>query len=239
MTPTLRWCSRGGSYSQTFDGISTGLGSFTTAVGWGVRVSASASFLGTIATFTTAATPWGASSFANMASSEGLAFNANTGTQAGSTDRVLGIKLAGGTPNPGAAFTVQITDTLGFQNFNLSLKAQTLEANGQATEWTVRAALGSNPTSFTALGTVTPAGFGSQTVNLNLPTLFGSEVNNQAQNLWIQMVARRAAPGSGPIDVTGIDDFSLTYSAVPEPQTYALLTGLGLVGFGLWRHSRR
>jgi hypothetical protein len=40
-----------------------------------------------------------------------------------------------------------------------------------------------------------------------------------------------------------IDDLSLTVAAtfvpVPEPETYALVAGVGLVGFGLWRRTRR
>jgi hypothetical protein len=32
---------------------------------------------------------------------------------------------------------------------------------------------------------------------------------------------------------------TFTYTAVPEPSTYAAMAGLGMVGFGVWRRTRR
>ena len=44
---------------------------------------------------------------------------------------------------------------------------------------------------------------------------------------------------SAPGGFRGIASFSTVLSTVPEPETYAMLAGLGLVGFGLYRRCRK
>ncbi len=34
-------------------------------------------------------------------------------------------------------------------------------------------------------------------------------------------------------------DFTMTFTAVPEPHEYALVSGIGLVGFAMWRRRSR
>lgn len=43
---------------------------------------------------------------------------------------------------------------------------------------------------------------------------------------------------SASVGSNRIDDIAVTYSAVPEPATYAALSALTLFGFGLWRRAR-
>lgn len=225
----------GTSYLENFNSLGSGLPS-----GWTVRTGANSSSLGTAATFSTAAVSWGnnTGAFKNLASSTGLTSTTLPANQETSTDRALGIRQTDAFGDPGAAFTLQIQDTIGLQGFTLSFSAEMLSVQGRSTTWTVQYATGSSPTSFSNLTTYSdPGAFGATTVTANLP----AGVNGLADNLWIRIVALVASTGSSSRDSFGIDDFSLTFSPVPvpEPETYALVAGVGLVGFGLWRRTRR
>lgn len=223
----------GTSYLEDFDSLGSGLPS-----GWTVRTGATSSLLGAVATFSTSTVNWAnnTGAFKNFASSTGLTEVSES--QAASLDRALGIRQTGSFGDPGAAFTLQIQDTIGLQGFALSFSAEMLSVQGRSTTWTVQYATGSSPTSFSNLTTYSdPGTFGATTVTANLP----AGVNGLADNLWIRIVALAASTGPNSRDSFGIDDFSLTFSPVPvpEPQTYALVAGVGLVGVGLWRRMRR
>ncbi len=225
----------GTSYLEDFDSLGSGL-----PLGWTVRTGANGSSLGTAATFSTAAVSWGnnTGAFKNLASSTGLTSTTIAASQEASADRALGIRQTGSFGDPGAAFTLQIQDTIGLQGFALSFSAEMLSVQDRSTTWTIQYATGSSPTSFSTLTTYSdPGAFGATTVTANLP----AGVNGLADNLWIRIVALAASTGPNSRDSFGIDDFSLTFSPVPvpEPETYALVAGVGLVGFGLWRRTRR
>ena len=97
-------------YVETFDGIGSGLPS-----GWTVNTGATATSLGTPASFSTTATPWADASgaFKNFASANNAGFNDSTPdtTQNSAPDRALGIRQTGAFGDPGAAFTYQRNTT--------------------------------------------------------------------------------------------------------------------------------
>lgn len=202
----------GTNYTQNFDGVGAGLPN-----GFFVRTAASASALGTTATFNTAVSPWSTSAgaFYNFASFDGLVSNSNTATQNASTDRVMGIRQSGAfADGGGAAFTMQLANTTGFTTFNLAFKLQSLDINGvRTTTWLVDYGIGASPTTFTPVATI-PATLttGAGTfANTNVTVNFGNALDNIGQPVWIRIVSLSATTGSGVRPVTGIDDLSLNY----------------------------
>ncbi len=206
-----------GTYTETFDGIGTSLPN-----GWTVRTGATATSLGTSATYVMAATAWNnaTGAFKNFASGD----IGSAGDQAAATDRALGLRQTGAVGDPGGAFALQLNNTTGYQNFSLSFKLQSLDAaSPRVVTWRVDYGFGAAPTTFTdasAAGTLTTGGsqFANNTITANL----GSVLNNQTGPVWIRIVTIAASTGSGNRPSTGIDDFSLTYAPTgPPPATFA------------------
>jgi hypothetical protein len=201
----------GTSYTQNFDNISSGLPN-----GWTVRTGAQATALGNPATLTTAATSWDntTGAFKNLASADGLNSDSNAAAQSGSSDRALGVRQTGTFGDPGAAFILQLTNTMGFENFQLSFKLQSLDISSpRTTTWIVDYGIGTNPSAFQAV-TTSPAtittgnmSFTNTTVTVN----FGNALNNISQNVWIRIVTLTSTTGSGTRASTGVDDFVLTF----------------------------
>jgi Immunoglobulin I-set domain len=202
----------GTNYTQNFDNISSGL-----PAGWSVRINASVASLGTAAGFVAAPTSWTSSSgqFANFASTtnnDGTSFlgTENASTQTSATNRCPGIRQTGSFGDPDAAFVLQIQNTLGLANFQVTADFSILNVQGRSTTWTVDYGIGTNPVSFTSIGTFTdPGTFGTATRTLS----FGSALDNQGQNVWIRVVALTGSTGSGSRDTFGIDNFALSYGA--------------------------
>ncbi|MEN9222426.1 MAG: hypothetical protein Q6M04_08305, partial [Thermostichus sp. BF3_bins_97] len=206
----------GTSYTQTFDGIGSGL-----PAGWTVRTGATATNLGTEQTFNTSATTWAdtAGRFKNFASGDGALGEAATAAeQSTALDRALGIRQTGTFGDPGAAFVFEIDDTAGWENFSLSLKAQMLSVQPRSTPWTIDYRVG-NSGSFTPLGTYPDPGvFGSTSLATGAGlNAFGSDINNQCEPVYIRVAALSASTGSGSRDSFGIDDVELSYSAAANP----------------------
>ncbi len=206
--------SAGGSdvyYSENFNGIGSGL-----PTGWTVRTNASASSLGGSATFTTAATNWGASSagFYNFASATGLASNSTTAAQDASTNRALGTRPAGGAPfDPGASFTYAFSTT-GRVVSSISLDLMLLNSQTRTNIWTLEYGIGSNPTSFTSLGTwTTPAAWGTTSTNFT-SSLFSTNLNDLS-NLVFRVVNLSVSTGGGSRDAIAIDNFVINTLGVP------------------------
>jgi hypothetical protein len=206
----------GTNYTQDFNAISNGL-----PAGWSVRLNATATNLGTNANFPTAAKTWSDTTgeFGNSAST-----TANTGTnfignesttiQGNCTNRALAIRQTGSFGDPGAAYTLQITDTVGLSNLIFSVNLCTLRTNGYTTVWTVQYTVGNSPTNFTTLGTYSNStSFGATLQTYNL----GTNANNASSNLWIRMVALSPATGSGSRATFGIDNFSLSWNSASTP----------------------
>ncbi len=203
-------------YTQDFDAISGGL-----PTGWTVRTVATNSSLGSVATLNTAQIQWSSISgqFANCASANSPASITWTNTQQNaSTDRALAVRQSSGFlgSDPGAAFVLQISNTNGLSNFNLSFTLMQLDTTvtaGRTTTWNVDYGIGASPGIFNnattnpATLTTTRNNWGSTNVTVN----FGSALDNIASNVWIRITTKSASTGGGSRPFTAIDDFSLSF----------------------------
>jgi len=160
--------------------------------------------------------------FRNVASTSGLAFDSSSANQNSSADRALGVRQGGSFGDPGAAFTFNFNST-GYNLSAINLSALMLSVQGRSTVWTIDYGIGASPASFTALTTYSDPGvFGSTPLSITGAAL--TSLSNQS-NVWIRVTALSASTGSNSRDTFAIDNFSLSYSAVPEPSTYAAILG--------------
>ncbi len=223
----------GTSYVQNFNSLGSGLPTGVT-----VRTGATATSLGTVAGFVStvqsATSP--AASSTNWNITSGRFFNAASATagasataavQAAAADRALAVRLVAGS-DPGNAFVFRFTNTSGFTNFDLTFDAQTLDAQPRTSTWRVDYGFGATPASFTAVGSTftDTAAFGSTNRSFD----FGTALDNNAGPVWLRITNLTASSGSGNRDTFGIDNFNLTYSAVPEPTSMALVGMFSLAG---------
>jgi hypothetical protein len=226
----------GTSYTETFDGIGSGLPN-----GWTVRTGATAVSLGAEAASSSTAISWDTTTgnFRNCASADGMTGAESSAVQSGHLDRTLAIRQTGSFGDPGAAFVLQLANTTGFESFNLSLKAQMLSVQDRSTTWTFDYRIGDSG-NFTTLGTYgDPGAFGSTTVSFDSSQL--SAWNDQDSSIVFRIAALSGSTGSSSRDTFGIDDFALTFSAVPEPAEWGLISAAGLLvvgGFHSWRRRR-
>lgn len=212
----------GNSYFENFNAIDTGL-----PTGWTVRTGATTGSLGTPAAFNATRTAWGApaGAFNNYASANNEPGTPFTGaeppaTQNAAADRAPGVRQNAAFGDPGAAFVLQIANTVNLINFDLTLDFEMLAVNARSTTWVVEFAIGANPTTFTQVGpTFTdPGAFGTTPLTFD----FGGALDNQTENVWIRVVALNPSTGSGLRDTFGIDNFNLTWTVVPEPSSVLL-----------------
>jgi hypothetical protein len=230
-------------YFQDFNSISSGL-----PTGWSVRTGATASALGTTATLVTTNTAWNSTTgnFRNVAAASGLIATSTTIDQNNSVNRALAVRQTGSLGDPGAAFVLQVANTAGLTNFQLSFKLQSLDGSvaGRNTTWRVDYGFGATPTSFTTVAT-TPAtlttslaaggiSWGSTDVTIN----FGTTLDNSSDNVWIRVTTLTPSTGSGSRPTSAIDDFQLSYAAgdVTPPSftvTYPKISNLTSSGFDL------
>ncbi|UOR06622.1 choice-of-anchor J domain-containing protein [Hymenobacter aerilatus] len=224
-------------YTENFDQLANGL-----PTGFSVRTGASATALGTPATLGTTAAPasptsWNTTSggFYNYASgTSGLTSTATSAEQAAATNRALGIRQTTSLGNPGGAFVFQIDNTTAKTNFALRFKLQSLDASSpRITTWQVDYGIGSNPTTFTTVGSSATTGdkiFGSKDIAVD----FGSQLDNQTGPVWIRIVTLTTSGNSstgegGNRPTSAIDDFALTWNTTaPNAPTLTVLpNGLG------------
>ncbi len=217
----------GTNYIQNFDAISNGL-----PAGWSVRLNSTVTNLGTNADFPTVSKTWGDTKgeFGNCASTlsnSGTNFNGSepTGTQTNCLNRALAVRQTSSFGDPGAAFVLQISNTLGLSNLTFSVDLCLLKTNGYTTTWTIQYAIGNSPASFTTLGTYTNSTFfGATTETCNL----GTNAGNLSSNVWIRVAALSPATGSGSRATFGIDNFSLSWAATSTLGTPPSITGIVL-----------
>src|ERR1041385_5371971 len=136
----------GTNYVQNFDGISSGL-----PPGWSVRTNATAVALGSQPVFTTNATSWSGTSgqFANYASTLNSGTNflgtETSAIQGACTNRCLAMRQTGTFGDPGAAFVLQLQNTLGFRNFQLNVDLNMLSVQTRSNAWVIDYGFGNAP----------------------------------------------------------------------------------------------
>jgi hypothetical protein len=203
----------GTNYLQNFNTLSNGL-----PTGWSVRTNASATSLGTSANFPMTGKTWGDATgeFGNCASTvsnSGTNYigSESTTIQGNCTNRAPGIRQTGSFGDSGAAFVLNLTNTLGCANFNLCLDFLMLNAQTRSNVWTLDYAVGNNPTNFTPLAAFADPGvFGATHTNIS----FGTLLDNQSSNVWIRLVALTNSSGSGSRDTIGMDNFALSWTGI-------------------------
>lgn len=200
-------------YTENFNGLDGGL-----PPGWTVRTGATASSLGTAATFSATRIDWGNTSgaFKNFASANNSGFNASTpaAAQNSAPDRALGIRQTGTFGDPGAAFTYQ-RDTTGETIAAISFDAQMLSVQPRSTTWTLQYGVGASPTSFVTLATYNdPGAWGNTNISVTLTPTQSAEVSNQP-SVFFRVVALTDSSGSGARDSFGIDNFTLSSGGPP------------------------
>ena len=218
----------GTNYIEHFDAISNGV-----PAGWSVRINATTNSIGTVTTnYSAARKTWSDTSgeFGNCASTV-----ANSGTnfigsesstiQGNCTNRALAIRQTGTFGDPGAAFVLQIENTIGCSNLTFTVDLCTLRTNGYTTVWTVQYAVGNSPDAFTTLGTCANSNnFGATTETYSL----GSDADNISSNVWIRIAALSPATGGGSRATFGIDNFSLSWSTNAAGVTQPFITAIVL-----------
>lgn len=202
-------------YIQNFNSMASGL-----PAGWTVRTGASVSVLGTTSTLVTNATAWNSTTgnYRNVAAALGLSVSSSSTSQNNSTDRALAVRQTGSLGDPGAAFVLQLDNTVGLYDFSLSFKLQSLDGSstGRTVTWKVDYGFGNIPTSFIPIATnpsvltttLSSASWGSTDVTAN----FGNALDNNSNSVWIRIVTLTTATGSSSRPTSAIDDFQLSYS---------------------------
>jgi hypothetical protein len=229
----------GTSYIQNFNSLGAGL-----PAGWSVNVTTTASTLGASGSFTTAATSWASTTsvtdFRNVASDD-IAFGSSSTTQGNDTNRALGWRpLAAGTDARTGSLMLTLSNTSGFSNFSLSVKVFTGNDGFNGSQiYSLEYRVGSSG-SFTPIATystpITGAStFNEQVLTANSVTL--SALNNQSSNVYFRL--RGTTTTGTSLDTVVIDDFSLSYSAIPESSTYAAIIGIITLGCACWRRYQR
>lgn len=228
----------GTNYTQNFDSLGNGLPN-----GWTTRLGVSASSVGTASSFANTnpaatANVWSntTGAFKNFASATGLSSGSTTADQTNSANRALGIRPTGSFGDVStnyAGFVLQLNNTAGLENFSLSMDAMLLSPQGRTNVWTLDYGLGASPTSFTSLTNwTTPAEWGTTSLNISSVTMAG--LANQSENVWIRFSILSPSTGSGSRDSVGIDNFSLSYTALAGTEYFWTGDGSTLGGTGTW-----
>lgn len=217
----------GTTYTENFNNLAVGL-----PTGWSVYTSATTTTLGTSAIFQNSATAWNASLTTETANFRNIAGNtsatdANGAAQLTNADRALGWR-PGTAASRNGAIAVALSDTLGFENFSLSITLFSPVNVSFDQTYDLEYRIGSSG-SFTRLASTYSTGtiFGTSTLTANSVTL--SALNNQSSGV-IFRVRGTTATGteSGGLDVLGIDNFTLNYSATAIPEPAVTTAALGL-----------
>lgn len=229
------------SYTQTWDSLDQGL-----PAGWSVHRSTTLSSNGTTAIFTDAETAWNVttlgSDFRNIAS-DTIASSSLSAAQNASGDRAFGWRPVGtssGEVSPGrnGALMLTVANTTNYTINSLSIDLFTANNVTGTQTYQLEFRVGGSG-NYTAIGsaysTTTP--FGSSTITADLTTL--AALSNQSGNVTIRLRGT-AGSGSTNLDTLGVSSFSMTYSTVPEPSTYAaIFGGVAMLGVAIQRRRAK
>ncbi len=212
----------GSSYTNTFDTLEADQ---ALPAGWTVYSAASASAVGTIAGFaalnyTATSNTWKTTSyrFSNQASTFSYLGGTNflgtetTATQAAEPNRCLAVRQTSAAGvDPGVAFVLKITDTLGRKDFALNLDSLNLDnSSPRTTTWTVDYGFGAAPfvavTNFANVAT-------NYATNHRTVVFPNGTIDNNAGPVWIRVVAISGSTGGGNRQTFGMDNFGLTWAA--------------------------
>ncbi|MFN4197867.1 MAG: T9SS type A sorting domain-containing protein [Flavobacterium sp.] len=200
----------GTSYVENFNGIGSGL-----PTGWTARTDATNSNRGNGVTFATATNSWGdtGGAFKNLAASDGLASGSSVAVQAASSNRAFGVRQSGSFGDPGAAFELELANTIGRTAFNLQIRHEMLSVQTRSTTWSVQYSINSG-SSWSTIGTYTdPGTFGSTLANYT----FGTALDDLSTQVLIRVVALSSSTGTGSRDTYAIDDFVLSWASASTP----------------------
>ncbi|MSU66241.1 MAG: hypothetical protein EXS38_09115 [Opitutus sp.] len=219
-----------GSTVQDFNNLGTGL-----PTGWSVYTASTVSTLGTPASFTPAVTAWGAAGlgtdFRNSAS-DNLATNASTSTQASGANRAFGWRPVGGnasevTPGRTGSLVATFASTSGFILTALSLRFFTTNDVSGSQTYQLEYRLGDTG-NFTPIGTAYTTGppFSATTISADATSL--GALSNKTGPVYVRLRGT-ATSGASNLDTLGVDDFTLTASALPvittQPTAQSTLAG--------------
>lgn len=224
----------GTSYTQNFDSIGSGL-----PTGWSVTTDSSISTLGTTETFTTDPVSWASTASSGIfrnSSSSNITFTTTGATQEANSDRAIGWRPSTAAQRDGA-ITVQISNTVGFENFSLGVSVFTGNDVTAASDYALEFRVGESG-NFTQIGSTYSTGTPYSQTTFSISSVTLSALNNQSEAVYFRL--RGTTPtGTGSLDTVGFDNFNLTFSAVPEPASFALLAGLGFLGLAATRRPGR
>jgi hypothetical protein len=187
--------------------------------------------LGTVTNSNPAKKTWSDTTgeFGNCASTvanSGTNFTGSESTtiQGNCTNRALAVRQTGSFGDPGAAFVLQISNTIGLSNLTFSVDLCTLSTNNsRVTAWTIQYAVGDSPSPFTTLGGYTNAtNFSTTSEIYNL----GADACGSSSNVWVRIVALSPSVGSSSRATFGIDNFSLSWTTNGVLITRPSITGL-------------
>jgi PEP-CTERM motif len=220
----------GTSYSQDFNTVGSSL-----PPGWTVSTNATLSTLGTDAIFAIAATSWASptagTAFRNISSSD-IAYNSSAAVQLSAAARWF----------RDGAVTLALADTLNLTNFSLGLAVfqsnDVAPSGGEVQTYQLEYRVGSSG-DFTAIGSPFVTNFSGLSNFLSITySISGSALDliaNQSGPVYVRLRGGLSTSASGNLDTIGLDNFSLSYTAIPEPATYAALFGVLALGSATWR----
>ncbi|MDR2362684.1 MAG: hypothetical protein LBD91_08165, partial [Prevotellaceae bacterium] len=217
----------GTTYTQDFNDIGGGA-----PAGWAVFLHTSTS--NTIQSFPTEKTVWSSTTggFRNYASAD-IGEGANTSEQPNAMNRALGVRQTASSYDPGAAFRFRIANTSQKRNFKLQFYLQSLDkGSARITTWQVQYSTSGSSTGWTPVAATGDMTTGGSTFKNTLITVdFGTALDDNIGNVYIEIVAPNATTGNNNRASSAIDNFVLTWdddsASPPDPFTVSLDAGSG------------